>query len=153
MTTYHKFLANDLNRIAERAIGFDRMFNVFENMVTEKTNFPHHNIIKTSENNYVVELAVAGFTQDEIDIEIVDSTLNIRGEQIRNEPTTYEYMHRGIATRSFHKTVRLADTVEVTGADLENGILKVYLVNKVEEKKSVKVKIGNTTGKKQLLQE
>lgn len=134
-------------------VGFDRMFNVFENMVTEKTNFPHHNIIKTSENNYVVELAVAGFTQDEIDIEIVDSTLNIRGEQIRNEPTTYEYMHRGIATRSFHKTVRLADTVEVTGADLENGILKVYLVNKVEEKKSVKVKIGNTTGKKQLLQE
>lgn len=134
-------------------VGFDRIFNVFENMVTEKTNFPHHNIIKTSDNTYVVELAVAGFAQEEIDIEIVDSVLNIRGEQLRNEPTAFEYLHRGIATRSFHKTVRLADTVEVTGADLENGILKVYLENKVEEKKAIKVKIGNTTGKKQLLQE
>jgi len=134
-------------------VGFDRIFNVFENMVTEKTNFPHHNIIKTSDNTYVVELAVAGFAQEEIDIEIVDSVLNIRGEQLRNEPTAFEYLHRGIATRSFHKTVRLADTVEVTGADLENGILKVYLENKVEEKKAIKVKIGKTTGKKQLLQE
>lgn len=134
-------------------VGFDRIFSVFENMVTEKTNFPHHNIIKTSDNTYVVELAVAGFAQEEIDIEIVDSVLNIRGEQLRNEPTAFEYLHRGIATRSFHKTVRLADTVEVTGADLENGILKVYLENKVEEKKAIKVKIGKTTGKKQLLQE
>lgn len=134
-------------------VGFDRIFNVFENMVTEKTNFPHHNIIKTSDSTYVVELAVAGFAQEEIDIEIVDSVLNIRGEQLRNEPTSFEYLHRGIATRSFHKTVRLADTVEVSGADLENGILKVYLENKVEEKKAIKVKIGKTTGKKQLLQE
>lgn len=133
-------------------VGFDRIFNVFENMVTEKTNFPHHNIVKTSDNTYIVELAVAGFAQEEIDIEIVDSTLNIRGEKTVATPD-YEYLHRGIATRSFHKTVRLADTVEVTGADLENGILKVYLENKVEEKKAVKVKIGNTTGKKQLLQE
>lgn len=133
-------------------VGFDRIFNVFENMVTEKTNFPHHNIVKTSDNTYIVELAVAGFAQEEIDIEIVDSTLNIRGEKTVATPD-YEYLHRGIATRSFHKTVRLADTVEVTGADLENGILKVYLENKVEEKKAVKVKIGRSTGKKQLLQE
>jgi molecular chaperone IbpA len=133
-------------------VGFDRIFNVFENMVTEKTNFPHHNILKTSDNTYVVELAVAGFAQEEIDIEIVDSTLNIRGEKTIATPDV-EYLHRGIATRSFHKTVRLADTVEVSGADLENGILKVYLDNKVEEKKAIKVKIGKTTGKKQLLQE
>lgn len=133
-------------------VGFDRIFNVFENMVTEKTNFPHHNIVKTSDNTYIVELAVAGFAQEEIDIEIVDSTLNIRGEKTVATPDV-EYLHRGIATRSFHKTVRLADTVEVTGADLENGILKVYLENRVEEKKAIKVKIGKTTGKKQLLQE
>jgi molecular chaperone IbpA len=133
-------------------VGFDRIFNVFENMVTEKTNFPHHNIIKTTDNTYVVELAVAGFAQEEIDIEIADSVLNIRGEKTVATPDV-EYLHRGIATRSFHKTVRLADTVEVTGADLENGILKVYLENKVEEKKAIKVRIGKTTGKKQLLQE
>jgi len=133
-------------------VGFDRIFNVFVNMVTEKTNFPHHNIIKTTDNTYVVELAVAGFAQEEIDIEIADSVLNIRGEKTVATPDV-EYLHRGIATRSFHKTVRLADTVEVTGADLENGILKVYLENKVEEKKAIKVRIGKTTGKKQLLQE
>ena len=132
-------------------VGFDRIFNVFENMVTEKTNFPHHNIVKTSDNTYVVELAVAGFAQEEIDIEIVDSTLNIRGA--KEEKTGINYLHHGIATRSFHKTVRLADTVEVTGAELENGILKVHLENKVEEKKAIKVKIGKSTGKTQLLQE
>lgn len=133
-------------------VGFDRIFNVFENMVTEKSNFPHHNISKTSENNYVVELAVAGFSQDDIDIEITDGVLNIRGS--KEDKTEVEYLYRGIATRSFHKSIRLADTVEVRGADLENGILKVYLENVLpEEKKPVKIPIGKTTSKKQLLTE
>jgi molecular chaperone IbpA len=123
----------------------------FDNMVTEKSTYPHHNIVKKEDNKYIVELAVSGFTDADIDIEIVDSTLHIRGAKEDNVEVTY--LHRGIATRSFHKTVRLAETVEVTGADLENGILKVYLENKVEEKKSVKVPIGKIAGKKQLLVE
>lgn len=133
-------------------VGFDRMFNVFENMVTEKSNFPHHNIIKTEENKYQVELAVAGFAQDDIDIEITDGVLNIRGS--KEDKTEVDYLYRGIATRSFHKSIRLADTVEVRGAELENGILKVYLENILpEEKKSVKIPIGKSTSKKQLLTE
>ena len=132
-------------------VGFDRVFNVFDNMVTEKSTYPHHNIVKKEDNKYIVELAVSGFTDADIDIEIVDSTLHIRGA--KEDTVDVTYLHRGIATRSFHKTVRLAETVEVTGADLENGILKVYLENKVEEKKSVKVPIGKIAGKKQLLVE
>lgn len=140
------------NTLLPSTVGFDRIFNVFENMVTEKTNFPHHNISKVSDNNYIVELAVAGFSQNEIDIEIVDGILNIRGS--KEDKTEEQYLYRGIASRSFHKSIRLADTVEVRGAELENGILKVYLENILpEEKKPVKINIGKVTTKKQLLQE
>lgn len=153
MTTYHKFLANDLNRIAERAIGFDHMFNVFENMVTEKSTYPHHNIIKTGQETYLVELAVAGFTEEDINIELEKGILNIKGSKEEINEPDFQYMHRGIATRAFHKTIRLADTIEVESAFLENGILRIVLVNIVpEEKKPKKIPI-NYIGKKQLLKE
>ena len=153
MTTYHKFLANDINRIAERAIGFDRMFNVFENMVTEKSTYPHHNIIKTGQETYLVELAVAGFTEEDISIELESGILNIRGSKEEVDDPDFQYMHRGIATRAFHKTIRLADTIEVGDALLENGILRVFLQNVIpEEKKPKKIPI-NYVGKKQLLNE
>lgn len=150
--TLTKWGSNDLNRLSQSLVGFERMFDVFENMVTEKTTFPHHNIAKPEDNKYVVELAVAGFTQDDIDIEIVDSTLHIRGE--KEEKTDVGYLYKGIATRSFHKTIRLTDTIEVKGADLEHGILKIYLENLVpEEKKPKKIAIGNVASKQQLLTE
>jgi molecular chaperone IbpA len=153
MTTYHKFLANDINRIAEKAIGFDRMFNVFENMVTEKSTYPHHNIIKTGQETYLVELAVAGFTEEDINIELEKGILNIKGSKEEENDPDFEYLHRGIATRAFHKTIRLADTIEVESAFLENGILRIVLVNIVpEEKKPKKIPI-NYIGKKQLLNE
>ena len=154
MTTFHKFLANDLNRIAERAVGFDRMFDVFENMVTEKSAYPHHNIIKTGQETYLVELAVAGFDEKDISIELQKNVLNIRGEKEELAISDdWEYLHRGIATRAFHKTIQLADTIEVGDAVLENGILRVFLQNVIpEEKKPKKIPI-NYVGKKQLLTE
>jgi molecular chaperone IbpA len=154
MTTFHKFLANDLNRIAERAVGFDRMFDVFENMVTEKSTYPHHNIIKTGQETYLVELAVAGFAESDISIELEKNVLHIRGEKEETEFTQeFEYLHRGIATRSFHKTIQLADTIEVGDASLEHGILRVFLQNIIpEEKKPKKIPI-KSMGKKQLLTE
>jgi molecular chaperone IbpA len=133
-------------------VGFDRMFDVFENIITEKSTFPHHNIAKTEDNHYTVELAIAGFNQEEIDIEILKGTLHIRGS--KEEKTEVNYLYRGIATRSFHKTIQLADTVEVKGAELENGILKIYLENTVpEEKKAKKITIGKVASKQQLLNE
>lgn len=133
-------------------VGFDRVFDAFENLVVDKPSFPHHNIIKQDDNNYIVELAVAGFTQDEIDIEVNENKLHIKGSKVDTE--TAIYLHRGIATRSFHKSITLANTVEVKGADLEHGILKVYLENIVpQEKKGKKIPIGNVAKKQQLLVE
>lgn len=153
MTTFHKFLANDLNRIAERAVGFDRMFDVFENMVTEKSAYPHHNIIKTGQETYLVELAVAGFEDKDISIELEKNTLHIRGDKAEELDPDFEYLHRGIATRSFHKTIQLADTIEIGDAVLENGILRLFLQNIIpEEKKPKRIPITKA-GKKQLLTE
>ena len=151
--TFHKFVANDLNRIAQQAVGFDRMFDVFENMVSEKTTYPHHNIIKTGQETYLVELAVAGFDDKDISIELEKNTLHIRGEKEEEQDPDFEYLHRGIATRSFHKTIQLADTIEIGDAVLENGILRLFLQNIIpEEKKTKKIPITKA-GKKQLLTE
>jgi molecular chaperone IbpA len=150
--TLLKWRADDLARLQQQIVGFDRMFDVFENMITEKSTFPHHNIAKTEENIYTVELAVAGFSQDEIDIEIIDNVLHVRGS--KEEKSDTNYLHKGIATRSFHKTIRLAETVEVKGADLEHGILKIHLENIVPEvKKPKKISIGKVAGKQELLME
>jgi len=133
-------------------VGFDRLLDTFDTMLTEKpTTFPPHNIVKVDENNYLVELAVAGFNESEITIEVLKNTLTIKGEKDLDD--TRNYLHRGIGTRSFKKTVTLADTVQVDGASLDNGVLTVKLVNIVPvEKQPVKIAI-NTVSKPQLLQE
>jgi molecular chaperone IbpA len=133
-------------------VGFDRLLDTFDTMLTEKpTTFPPHNIVKVDENNYLVELAVAGFNESEITIEVLKNTLTIKGEKGLDD--TRNYLHRGIGTRSFKKTVTLAETVQVDGASLDNGVLTVKLINIVPvEKQPVKIAI-NTVSKPQLLQE
>ena len=133
-------------------VGFDRLLDTIDTMLTEKpTTFPPHNIVKVDENNYLVELAVAGFNESEVTIEVLKNTLTIKGEKDLDD--TRNYLHRGIGTRTFRKTVTLAETVQVDGASLENGILTVKLVNIVPvEKQPVKIAI-NTVSKPQLLQE
>jgi molecular chaperone IbpA len=134
-------------------VGFDQLLDTFDTMLTEKhITFPPHNIVKVDENNYLVELAVAGFNESEITIEVLKNTLTIKGEK-ENLGDGRQYMHRGIGTRTFKKTVTLAETVQVDGASLESGILTVKLVNIVPvEKQPVKIAI-NTVSKQQLLQE
>jgi molecular chaperone IbpA len=133
-------------------VGFDQLLDTFDTMLTEKpTTFPPHNIVKVDENNYLVELAVAGFNESEITIEVLKNTLTIKGEKDLDD--TRNYLHRGIGTRSFKKTVTLAETVQVDGASLDNGVLTVKLINIVPvEKLPVKIAI-NTVSKPQLLQE
>ena len=133
-------------------VGFDQLLDTFDTMLTEKPiTFPPHNIVKVDENNYLVELAVAGFNESEITIEVLKNTLTIKGEKDLDD--TRNYLHRGIGTRTFRKTVTLAETVQVDGASLDDGILTVKLVNIVPvEKLPVKIAI-NTVSKPQLLQE
>ena len=127
-------------------VGFDNIFNELERLVdgtapTRNTSFPPHNILKVNDNNYVVELAVAGFSKDEIDIQLDDGSLIIKGE--KKEKEGLEYLYRGIATRSFIKKIRLTETIEVRGAEFKDGILRIGLENIIpDHKKPRKIEIG-----------
>ncbi|MDA0670039.1 MAG: Hsp20 family protein [Proteobacteria bacterium] len=99
--------------------------------------FPPHNIIKINDTAYAVELAVAGFKQSEIDITVKDGLLVIKGEK-SNPHSETQYLHKGISNRSFTKSIRLADTIEVQGATLNDGILSISLENIIPESKKPK---------------
>jgi molecular chaperone IbpA len=128
-------------------LGFDRFFTEVEKLLDSDlkpqtaTAFPPHNIMKVDESHYVVELAIAGFSKDEIDITLQEGNLVIKGS--KQEKTDVTYLHRGIGTRSFTKTLTLADTIEVRGAEFVDGILRVVLENVIpESKKPQKIEIG-----------
>lgn len=141
-------------------LGFERFFDEVERMLDGEfkqstQSFPPHNIIKLDESHYMVELAVAGFTKDEIDVTVADGTLTIKGEKKEGTPNV-QYLHRGIGTRSFTKSLTVADTIEVKGAEFKDGILRIGLENIIPDaKKPRKIEIGTELKefKPQLLQE
>jgi molecular chaperone IbpA len=141
-----------------QTLGFENFIRDVEKMLDSEvkpSTFPPHNIIKSDENKYVVELAVAGFAKDEIDISLQDGSLTIKGEKKESTPDI-QYLHRGIGTRSFTKVITIADTIEVKGAEIKDGILRVGLENIIpEHKKPRKIEISNELKefKPQLLQE
>jgi molecular chaperone IbpA len=135
-----------LTPLYHTTLGFENIFDEVEKLLnsdfkTTTTSFPPHNILKLDDNHYVVELAVAGFSKDDIEITVNDGELIIKGN--KEEKTEGEYLHRGIGLRSFTKTLRIADTVEVKGAEYKDGILKVGLENVIpDHKKPRKIEIG-----------
>ena len=143
----------------QSTLGFDKFFDDVEKLLSMDvqksiSNFPPHNIIKVDDTRYVVELAVAGFSKDEIDISVNEGLLTVKGEK-ENE-TNVQYLHKGIGTRSFTKTLTIADTIEVKGAEFKDGILRIGLENIVpDSKKPRKIEIGESLKefKPQLLQE
>ena len=125
-------------------LGFDHIFDQLENIHRHaKDHYPPHNVVKESEMKYTLEMAVAGFRKDHIDIELKEGVLTIKG----NRPARREqdkYVHKGISARNWEKSFRLSEYTEVTGADLVDGILTVSLeVILPEEKQPRKIKIGN----------
>lgn len=135
-------------------VGFDRIFDRMHSLntlQTKQTNYPPYNIIKSGEDTYLVEIAVAGFDEEDFDIELHDGVLTVRGEVNQTEMET-DYIHRGIAARNFERKFTLADTIEVEGVTLHQGMLTIKLRNVIpEHKKPRKITIGNA--EKQLLQE
>lgn len=146
--------------LSQSTLGFDKLFDDVEkmlNMNVQKTisNFPPHNILKLDDTHYIVELAVAGFSKDEIEISVDDGTLTVKGEK-KDTAIGVQYLHKGIGTRSFTKSLTIADTVEVKGAEFKDGILSIGLENIIpEHKKPRKIEIGESLKefKPQLLQE
>ena len=140
------------------SIGFEEMFKRLDqfNSSVAKTmpGYPPYNIKKVDDNKYTIELAVAGFSKSDIDLEIDGGTLTISG-QTKSDDTNYLY--KGIADRAFKRQFQLADTVEVKNADLVNGMLKIWLENIIpESKKPKKIDINDektTQSSKQLLSE
>ena len=134
----------DLPALHRHAIGFDNLFEqlnrTFANSKTDG-NYPPHNVVKLDDTHYVIEVAVAGFNEDEIDVELKENVLTVRGEQAKKE-TEIEYLHKGISARNFVRTFPLAEHVEVRGATVKNGILAVALEQVVpEEQKAKKIAI------------
>ena len=107
------------------AIGFDRTLQLLEraNQSPTNTNYPPYNIVKHDAENFSIELALAGFDKKDITISKEKEVLNIEGKQKEGE--ALEYVHRGLASRSFKRTFTLADDIVVKGADMKNGILSV----------------------------
>lgn len=120
-------------------IGFDQLFQEFDSIQKENTTvYPPHNVVKLTEDSYVIELAVAGFSEPELDIETIENSLVITGE--KSDKDEREYAHKGISARKFTRRFTLAEHVVVSGASLQNGILSISLEKQVpEEKKPRKI--------------
>ena len=115
-------------------VGLESIFNRLDAMSGHNTNYPPYNIVKTSDSTYQIEVAVAGFTQGEVSVDVVDGQLIIAGEKQSTElPEGYSYEHQGISARRFIRTFTLADYVEVTNAVSRDGILTITLERKVPE--------------------
>jgi len=119
-----------LAQLSRALVGFDRYFNAPN---STNGNYPPHNIIKYSDTSYGIEVAVAGFTKDEITVEIDQDQLTIRGVMSRPNKGEVEYLHRGLAARDFEQTFTLAEYMEVRGAKVDNGMLQIDLQRIVPE--------------------
>ena len=121
----------DLTPIFRGAIGFDRMAHLVDSMMAggadNQSNWPPYNIEKHGENAYQISMAVAGFAEDDLDITIHDQMLIVRGTQSPASDDSVDYLHRGIAGRSFERRFQLADFIEVHDASLKDGLLHIAL--------------------------
>ena len=134
----------DLPSLHRHAIGFDNLFEqlnrTFANSKSDG-NYPPHNVVKLDDTHFVIELAVAGFAESEIDVELKENVLTVRGDRAKPEAEV-EYLHRGISARNFTRTFPLAEHIEVRGATVQNGILAIALEQVVpEEQKAKKIAI------------
>ena len=143
MTNQLTLRSLDIPSIHKFAVGFDSMFDELLRTTAQTTNYPPYNIVKHSEDKFAIELAVAGFKDGDIDVQVERNQLTITGEQAVNLDQPVEYLHHGISARSFTRSWTLADHVEVTGAKSENGILTINLERIVpEEQKPKRIEIN-----------
>ena len=137
----------DLSPLFRSTVGFDRLADMLDSMAQYDTgvSYPPYNIERTDENHYRISLAVAGFGEKELAVEVKEGVLSVQGkrETDKEETGPKHYLHQGIAGRSFERRFQLAENVEVKGAQLENGLLHVDLERIVpEEKKPRRIVIG-----------
>ncbi|MDX1706416.1 Hsp20 family protein [Pseudidiomarina sp.] len=138
----------DLSPLYRSSIGFDRMARLLDAAMRSDGNgaggYPPYNIAVVGENRYAITLAVAGFDEDELELEVENNILKVQGKKA-DDSEQGEYLHKGIAFRSFERKFNLADHVEVIGAELRNGLLTVGLEKVVPEAmKPKRIEIGKS---------
>lgn len=129
-------LFDNFNQLTPYAVGYDRVFDQLQKYVTnnvQSSGFPPYNIQKGGDYNYTIEIALAGFSKDDIEVEVADNTLSVRSDK-KADVDDYA-IHRGISYRRFDRKFTLADDIVVTGANLENGLLRIELERVVPEEK------------------
>ena len=130
-------LLDNFNQLTPYAVGFDRVFDTLNRYVDNNVNstgFPPYNIQKVGDFKYQIDMALAGFSKDDIEVEVADGTLSVRSDK-KEEPEDEFTYHRGISYRKFERKFTLADDLVVNGAKLENGMLTVDLERIVPEEK------------------
>ena len=133
-------LFDNFNQLTPYAVGFDRQFNRLNDYVTHQqtsTGFPPYNIRKEGDLNHVIEMALAGFSKDDIEVEVAQGVLTIRS--MKENTDDEETVHRGISYRKFDRKFTLADDIVVNDAKLENGLLTITLEQIIPEEKKPKL--------------
>ena len=146
LARYSSITPSDFERALGITVGFDSMFDRFFGDVKSSESaigYPPYNIRKDEENIYTIEMAVAGFSNEDLEAELKEGILTVRSKHNQEDG---EYLHRGIAKRAFSRSFTLSDDVIIKGADLINGMLTISLERIVpEEKKSRMIEIGQPT--------
>jgi molecular chaperone IbpA len=131
-----------------RTVGFDNLFDNLDALMQSSTvldKFPPHNIVRVSDNQYIIEMAIAGIKKEDIDITVEKGVLKIESKARFESEGSVNYIYKGIGTRAFTKTFKIADSVIVCGAEFNDGILRVALENIIpDEQKPRKISIGNS---------
>lgn len=144
----------DLTPLFRSTVGFDHLSRLMDNAFTEanreSNSYPPYNIEKFSDDAYRITMAVAGFSEDDLDITAQDNALIIKAESKTRKEGDVTYLHRGIAGRAFEQRFHLADHIRVTNAALDNGLLHIELVREVPEHmkpRKIDIKAGSKIGK------
>jgi len=142
----------DLSPLYKSSVGFDHFASLLEaidGLDSVSNSYPPYNIERVGESDYRITLAVAGFEQDELNIDVNEGVLRIIGRK-SDDDEEKNYLHKGIATRNFERRLQLADYIEVTGASVENGLLHVNLTREVPEAlkpRTIDIETSKTTQK------
>ena len=139
------------NSLRPFSIGFDDMFDQFENMLgngslSMQSNYPPYNIRKTGKDNYSIEVALAGFNKNDVEVEFEDNLLTVRTKQIdttNNKNDDGEIIHKGISQRQFARSFTIADDVKVNGAELKDGLLTIScekIIPEIKKKRLIEIK-------------
>ena len=137
------FTAGDLDRFMGLSIGFDSMFNRLANFPQQQEGgaYPPYNIRKEDDYKFVIEIALAGFSEKDVEVELTENVLSIRSvdEKGKQNLDTPDYVHRGIANRSFSRKFSLADDIVVKGAEFQNGLLNISLERVIPDEKKPRI--------------